>query len=571
MKRKTFLLPALLLAAASSFASPAMPGNKKHITLADGTTVVAELTGDEFVSWWQTEDGARYVPSDDNADIYVAADFGKMQKRAAAMRAPLEQNGIGGEHITYKGHKKGLIVLVQFADTKFQDSHSRDYYEQIANQIGFTNGEGYTGSVRDYYLAQSNGQFELTFDIAGPVTVSNNAAYYGQNSGNSKDIHVGEMLREATDAIADDVNFADYDWDGDGTADQVFYLYAGLSEAAGGDANTIWPHMYYMKSRGGVLSYSTGNVNRYACASELLGVMDKNGYTGDTQPSGIGTICHEFSHCLGFPDMYDTKGQNLYGMGYYDLLANGNYLNNGLTPPNFTAWERIYAGWVEPIVLDRAATVRSMASSTEYGRPFIMYNDNNADEYYLFENRQLTGWDAKLYGKGLMITHVDYIKGRWTGNTVNATGYDHQRCTIFHADNSEGMSRLSDIQGDLYPYEGKNISGTYYGANNRLTDDSTPAAMLWNSHNKNIGEGRMGKPVTEITQNADGTIAFRVMGGDDSNVLDNNFNTGITTVNTPAKHSSDRGVYSLDGVRLGTPLDTLPAGIYIVGGKKVVK
>ena len=565
MKRKTFLLPALLLAAASSFASPAMPGNKKHITLADGTTVVAELMGDEFISWWQAEDGTRYVPSTDNADIYVAADFDKMQKHAAAMRAPLERSGIGGEHITYKGHKKGLIVLVQFADTKFKDKHGRDYYDKIANEIGFTNDEGYNGSVRDYYLAQSNGQFELTFDVVGPVTVSKEASYYGENSGNRKDIHVGEMLREATDAIAPEVNFADYDWDDDGTADQVFYIYAGLGEAAGGDANTIWPHTYYMKSRGGVLTYSTGKVDKYACASELLGI------NGATPPSGIGTICHEFSHCLGFPDTYDTKGQKLYGMGYYDLLANGNYINNGLTPPNFTAWERIYAGWVEPIVLDRAATVKSMASSTDYGRPFIMYNDKNDNEYYLFENRQKTGWDAHLYGNGLMITHVDYLKGRWTNNTVNATGYDHQRCTIFHADNSEGNTKATDIAGDLYPYAGKNVSGTYYGANNQLTDDSTPAATLWNSHNINIGAGLMGKPVTEITQNEDGTISFLVMGGDDSNVLDNNFNTGITTVRPSADRPADRSVYSLNGVRLGTSLDTLPSGIYIVGGKKIVK
>ena len=573
MKRKLTFLPALLLAAASSLASPVMPGNKKLLTLADGTQVVGELFGDEFASWWQTADGKRYVPSDDNADVFVAADFEALQNRAKAMRAPLlkAQNGIGGSHITYTGKKKGLIVLVQFADTKFGDGHDRDYYEQITNQLGFTNSEGYIGSVHDYYMAQSNGQFELTFDVVGPVTLTKGYAYYGSNSGSSHDTKVGDMIREATNAIAGDVDFSNYDWDGDGTADQVFYLYAGLSEAAGGNANTIWPHMYYMRYRGGALSYATGKVDRYACASELLGVMDKNGYTGETTVSGIGTICHEFSHCLGFPDMYDTNGQKLYGMGFYDLLANGNYLGGGLTPPNFTAWERIYAGWVEPIELDRPTTVNQMVSSADYGRPFIMYNDRNHDEYYLFENRQKTGWDRNLYGSGLMVTHVDYDKKRWTANNVNATGQDHQRCTIVHADNKEGMTTVADIRGDLYPYYLKKGDPTTL-ANNALTDTSVPAATLWNSHDTSLGSGLMGKPVTEIAQNADGTVAFLVMGGDDTNIISNALATGITDISTSPCRRDNTAVYTLDGRRIAdSDNGCLSPGIYIIGGKKVVK
>ncbi len=574
MKRKNMILPALLLAAASSFASPVQPGNKKSLTLADGTTVVAEHFGDEYINWWETADGKRYVPSDDNSGIYVEADFSAMQNAADAKRAAIRkmQGSTGRDHTTYTGKKKGLIVLVEFADQSFEAKHDRAYYETIANTQGLTNDEGYVGSVSDYFRAQSNGQFDLTFDIVGPVKLSKKYSYYGENSSKKYDVHVGDMVREATDAIANQVNFANYDWDGDGTADHVFYLYAGLNEAAGGDDNTIWPKMDYMVNNGGTLSYSTGNVNRFACSSELMGVLKNGKYTGELVTTGIGTICHEFSHCLGFPDMYDTRGQQLYAMGYYDLMSDGNYLGNGLVPPNYTAWERIYAGWVEPIVLDRASTVKAMASSTDYGRPFIMYNDNNPDEYYLFENRQKTGWDSALYGQGLMITHVDYLKRRWTSNTVNASGYDHQRCTIFHADNNESMGSRAEIAGDLYPYKGKNISGTYYGANNELTDTSKPAATLWNSHDESLGITNMGKPVTEITQNEDGTIAFLVMGGDDSNILVNAQPTGISSINADKPRRADNAVYTLDGRRIAThATENLPAGIYIVNGKKIVK
>lgn len=45
--------------------------------------------------------------------------------------------------------------------------------------------------------------------------------------------------------------------------------------------------------------------------------------------------------------------------------------------------------------------------------------------------------------------------------------------------------------------------------------------------------------------------------------------TGINAVETSA--TSDTAVYSLDGRKVGTSLATLPAGVYVVGGQKVVK
>lgn len=570
MKRKSIILPALLLAVASSFAAPVMPGHKKTLTLADGTSVTAEQFGDEYMSWWETADGKKYVISSDGK-MFVPADFtamrGYAQKRRAAMARDMRELAYG--HKTYKGHKKGLIILVQFADTKFQDNHTQDYYNTIANQRGFTSDEGYIGSVSDYFYAQSNGQFEMDFDVVGPVTLSKGYAYYGANNGNVQDVNVGKMIKEATDAIASQVNFADYDWNNDGTADQVFYLYAGLGENASDDTNTIWAHMSYMHYHGGKLTYSTGSVDTYACASELLSILDQNNnYTDKTRISGIGTICHEFSHCFGFPDTYDTNGQKLYGMGYYDLLGYGNYLGHGLTPPNFTAWERIYVGWTEPIELKNAADVEAMVSSTDYGRPFIMYNGQNHDEYYLFENRQKTGWDRKLYGKGLMITHVDYNRATWSSNKVNATGQDHQRCTIFHADNSDLLTTIAEVSDDLYPYTSPDGTIT----NNSLTDESAPAAILWNSHDTSLGITHMGKPITDITQNSDGTISFRVMGGDSNNIINNDNNTtGIKTATTNSAQGSSQRVFSIEGTMLGNDIKQLPHGIYIINGRKVVK
>lgn len=72
----------------------------------------------------------------------------------------------------------------------------------------------------------------MSFDVVGPVTVSKNMADYGGNDDSGNDKDPGGMVYEACRLVADKVNFADYDWDGDGEVDQVFVIYAGYGEAS---------------------------------------------------------------------------------------------------------------------------------------------------------------------------------------------------------------------------------------------------------------------------------------------------------------------------------------------------
>lgn len=167
-----------------------------------------------------------------------------------------------------------------------------------------------------------------------------------------------------------------------------------------------------------------------------------------------------------------------------------------------------------------------------------------------------------------MITHVDYLKSRWTSNNVNATGQDHQRMTIFHADNEATNNVVSKIRGDLYPYVNTKTGSVI---NNKLTDTSAPAAMLWNSNDSKKGTSFMGKPITEITLNDDGTVSFLVKGGDDNNIVDNRNLTGIVSLRTIDNKTADCRVFSIDGTLLGTDINDMPHGLYIVGGRKVVK
>jgi immune inhibitor A len=582
--KKLYLMLSMLFAFGA--AANAVPAKKlqKVITLANGTQVSVELRGDEYLSWWEGTDGTAYRTTATDENVFEAFDLEAQKPAAAARRARTEQGrvarlarvknslkgaddkmrGLGGDHITYKGVKKGLVVLVDFKNKKFADGHDLEYYKNVINGKDFSDEEeGYVGSVRDYFLAQSNGQFELDFDVVGPVTMSKNYGYYGNDGAYQKDEKVYEMIKEASDGIQDKVNLKDYDWDGDGEADQVFFLYAGLGQASGGSASTVWPHESELRYWPcGVLSYSTGKINTYACANEL---QPETQGSSRYISAGIGTICHEFSHCLGFADMYDTTGGGGYGMSVFDVMDQGSYNGNGFVPCNYTAFERIYAGWVEAIELESPATVKDMKSVSDYGRPFIMYNYKNTNEYFLMENRQNTGWDKGLYGSnGLLITHVNYVPSRWANNSVNSSAEKIQCCTVVNADGSRENTQYS-LQGDLYPYEVKGVT-----MNDEFTDESEPAAKLYTKNSDN--SYALGIPITNIKRSK-GSISFLVCGGDDKNVIDNTFNGVVDGINgvTVANKAADNRIYSIDGRYLGTDASALGKGIYVVGGKKIVK
>lgn len=495
-----FMMTTLLISAV-----PARRGQWKKVRLADGREIRVELVGDEFGHYWRATDGLGYMKRH-GEDVYDQIDVAALERHTSRQRCVTNSRRvaaggprhlqIGGDHTPFVGIKRGLIILVEFADKKFAEGHDRELYERIANEEGFKSSEGFVGSVRDYFKSQSGGEFTLDFDVVGPFTMPNGYAYYGKNNANRNDIHVGEMVADACVQADADVNFADYDWDGDNVVDQVFILYAGRGEASGGGDTTIWPHESQLRysDYGKALLLDGVYINTYACSNEMQ---------TDTKIDGIGTICHEFSHCMGLPDMYDTSYSGNFGMSVWDVMDQGSYLRESFVPCSYTSYERMYCGWQQPVELTAGMEVKDMKALSEGGETYIMYNEANRNEYYLLENRQRTGWDAGLFGSGLLILHVDFDSKVWAYNSVNTTSNggvnNHQRCTIFHADDSDEESALSFV-GDPYP--------RYF--NNCLTPTSKPASGLFN---RNVdGTKMMDKSLLNITRNGDGTIAFTVRG-----------------------------------------------------------
>ena len=131
-----------------------------------------------------------------------------------------------GEPTHYTGKKRGLVILVSFANQDFSISDPSIVYKRMFNKVDYSEND-HVGSVHDYFLDQSYGQFDLTFDVVGPVSLSRNFGYYGSDAlSGSNDINVCDMVVEACQMADEYVDYADYDWDGNGEVDQVFIVYA---------------------------------------------------------------------------------------------------------------------------------------------------------------------------------------------------------------------------------------------------------------------------------------------------------------------------------------------------------
>lgn len=470
----------------------------KNVTI-NGRTVTLTHSGDEHCKYYMGSDGKRYRALEGGTFAPMTnAEFTTMRQHAQQRRATTDQRRMArakkapGRGIApategqYEGDRKGLVILVNYSDVKMKSGSTQSAFNDMMNQEGY-NKNGHIGSVHDYFKAQSYDKFNLTFDVVGPVQVSKTMAYYGKNDSDGNDVHPGEMVIEACKLADKSVNFKDYDWDGDGEVDQVYLIYAGYGEASGNNVdNTIWPHEWTLSEAktwgdgSGALTLDGVRIDTYACSSELRGT------TGSVM-DGIGTACHEFSHCMGLPDLYDTAGTENFGMDAWSLMDYGAYNNDGSVPAAYTAYERMYAGWLKPTVLSDETQVKGMKPITSSTDSYIIYNEKNKNEYYVLQNIQQEGWNVGAYGHGLLIMHVDYDANAWEENTVNNSSR-RQRCTIFHADNNT-TTTSSGLAGDPYP-------GTR--RNTKLTDESTPAATLYTANTN--GQKLMGKPITDIAE-----------------------------------------------------------------------
>lgn len=484
--------------------------------------------------------------------------------------------------LTSMGSPKVPVVLVQFSDVRFtsglgthvdasgkevknrcetadDEAQVHAFYDKFCNgegePDGYYKGAGSYGAIREYFRDQSGGLFTPQFVVLGPVTLDQTCAYYGGNDGSRKDVNLSAFYRDAirgAQLLYEDWNV--FDNDADGTVDMAFFIFAGKGENGDGGKETIWPQE---RSSGGTIN-GVG-YGCYACCNEE--------YRGATD--GIGVFVHELSHALGLPDFYDTN-YVAYGMDYWDVMDSGCYCDESYTPCNYTAYERDFMGWTPLVQLHATQPQRiTLIPMAAGGVGYKIVNPENEDEYYVLENRQPSGWDTFM-GRGteerrmhgMMVTHVDYLRSAWVGNAVN-TSRTHQRMVPLPAD-GELYSYMDVATADQQEQFLQSAAGNLFPGAANVTELSGEAAYVYTSTGETPHQ--MNQPLTDITENADGSITLTYMGT--PSALNMLF----------ANKKEQVAVYDLMGIQVGTtdiehgkptrlPVAT---GVYLVDGKKFV-
>ena len=484
----------------------------------DGKTRYIRLYGDEYCKWAETEDGYTIVRDSCGRWCYaqaagdtslvaspwligseeqsLVASFlratpkhlmpsAATKQRSHAMSAAREARALTASRRVV-GERRVLVILMSYQDRPF--TKSQEDYHRLFNEEGYADDHA-RGSVRDFYLAASYKQLSLQSDIYGPYAAEHDMAYYGKNGRNDSDTNPYALFVEAISHVAAETDLHAYDGDGDGFIDNVHIIFAGYGEEAGAPADAIWSHeaTFYRPYEVQGLK-----IDHYSCAPELRG-NSGNGI------SRIGPHCHEIGHALGAKDFYDTDyatGGQFLGTGKWDVMAQGSWNDDGVTPADFNPYVKAYNyGWVTPQVLPPG--VVTLRPSCDDVSAYYLLKASEYGDYYLLENRSRQGWGTDLPGEGLLLFHVHADIGN-ADNDINTTA--PQMCYVVCASSTSkrpgrNAASYGDINSSGCPFPGS-MGKTRFGP------DSTPQPFYWDGSECDID-------LSDISLNADGDIILQ--------------------------------------------------------------
>lgn len=444
--------------------------NSLELTQPDGTVFTAFQRGDEWQNWFENETGftimknadeqwvfakevinGQLVPS--NLIVYSSMedpnDSGlnvEPHLKPAPIQRYVPDQHMGGVNPSPQRTDYNLpMLLVEYPDEAA--TYTAANFDSLMNQSNY-NG---TGSFNNYYEEVSYGQFNAITTIAGWYTATNNHDYYGYENG----FGVAEELVLETIAAAEAAgfDFSLFDNDGDGYVDVVNIVHAG-SGAEQGDHTDIWSHRSWLTSP---VQYDGVYIRDYTFNPE----------TQSGSQTSIGVIAHEFGHALNLPDLYDTDYTSS-GLGNWCLMAGGAWGGNGYSPEyptHMNAWSKTELGWMTPAVVSVDQSGNSLAASESNSEAIRINNPHDSSEYFLLENRQLTGFDINMYSSGLFIWHIDEeMTGLWPGqNNVNASE-PHYGVGLEQADGLFDLENNNGRGDDADPYPGSTGNTSFNGS-----------------------------------------------------------------------------------------------------------
>ncbi len=609
MKRQLATILAFFAVSSITWGAKALPGLQKYVQ-PDGSVIAAELIGDEHHHWLQTADGVLLVNTHGACYVASIADDGSLQatnilahqmpqrtkaETAAAMRqqermalwtergrslaaeAMRREPAIGTDatapYLPHTDSPRVLIILAEYPDQQFTVANPIASFEQYFNgdtQVDLGQSENRNAmSVKKYFEGSSMGQFSPQFDIVGPVMLSDNMAVYGNSDNLSL---LGRHACEAVKSQIDDFDFSIYDNDGDGKAELVCIIYAGYGENEGGATETMWAKA----QRVGYAVNDTISINRFCCSSELaFAPSTYTAYNISPWPwiNGIGVFCHEFSHCLGLPDLYPqtaaSRSVNNQNMEDWSLMDGGLYLNNGFAPCAYNAWEQEVMGWTEITAISEPLQSVSILPVLEGGEAYKIVNPANDNEFIVMENIQRRGYNSRARGHGLLVYHIDYASSSVNMNDSPNNIAGHPRVAVVPADS---------LVISYYQVTGRGYNGTYSATEHITSEGGDPfpgtsniTQLTDSMHRPNFlfyTNAETGDSIeyclTGIAEDTEtGIVTFSITKGDGSE----------TAIAAPrAEYTAvrdDDAVFTLDGRRISAA--NRQRGIYVKRNKKIIE
>ncbi|MCJ8269263.1 MAG: M6 family metalloprotease domain-containing protein, partial [Psychrosphaera sp.] len=328
-----------------------------------------------------------------------------------------------------------LVLLVSFTDQSFK--YDRASFDALMY--------GDSG-VQAYFKASSYNNFELV-RVAETQDVDNDgfvSVTLAMDHPNAKFGSV-EMIQGAIGAADEFIDYASFDSDSNGTISakelSIVMIVAGYEQSFSAEASAsprVWGH-----------AASTTPVTHDGVSLAPYTMFgERHGNPSEEHQVTIGIIAHELGHLmLDLPDLYDTD-QSSQGIGNWGLMGGGSWgqlegEKSGTSPSGMLGWSKIKAGFTSATQISSAQSLSLAASSITSAYAQIWIDPYKINEYFLLENRTLSGVDAALPGKGLLITHID------NSQTTNAN--DAKR--LVDIEDADNEMTFGD-SGDTFPGTG---------------------------------------------------------------------------------------------------------------------
>jgi immune inhibitor A len=325
------------------------------------------------------------------------------------------------ERTQLRGRLNVAVVLVEFPGKKM--AAAKAHFERLF----FSTGQIPTGSVAEYFAEASHGLVSIGGKVVGPYELPQKVEYYADGAC-GKTQKVKEMARDALAKANPDLDFSNYDNDGDGYVDAFVVVHAGRGAEQTDHKDDIWSHKWTLPE-----STKVDGVKVFA-------------YLTIPEDARLGVSAHELGHLLfGWPDLYD-EDYSSRGVGEYCLMGGGSWLNGGDTPCHPSAWCKSKQGWASLLTVTQNENRTLQDIKVSHSAARLWTEGRTGKEYFIAETRFRSGYDAHLPAEGLLLWHVD------EGVSDN-TNEHHPKVALVQADGRKDLERKrnSGDRNDSFP------------------------------------------------------------------------------------------------------------------------